>query len=374
MSERPIYLDNIIFSLQSAGGISSYWAGLLGAWQASNANWHAIEYPRGTNHEREQLSLEAARLTQRNGRFLERLRPVSIPTEDPAVLHSSYYRYSVEPHTRTVLTVFDFIHERHRRDPAARLFGWQKRRALQRAHSIIAISNSTRRDMLALYPEIPPERCCVIHPGIDPVFSQSSGSLAAISSASGRSAEKSARALLANVAADRRVALFLGSRAPYKNFELAVELVGAQRDLHLLIVGGGPLSARHARLLEANVPTRYSLHHGIDNQTLAQLYVRAACLLYPSSYEGFGLPVVEAMAAGCPVLALDTSSVSEIADGKYPLAGSTRDAFAVLDQILHSNAGRESMVRAGLERSKHFSRTHCHTKTLELVRELAGSF
>ena len=111
--------------------------------------------------------------------------------------------------------------------------------------------------------------------------------------------------------------LYVGSRAKYKNFDFVVEVL-SETTYHLDICGA-PLSIKEQRYLDKKLGReRYKMYSTMDNHRLNELYNKARCLIYPSSYEGFGLPIVEAQKAGCPVIALNKSSIPEVI-GETPL-------------------------------------------------------
>ena len=131
--------------------------------------------------------------------------------------------------------------------------------------------------------------------------------------------------------------------------------------------GGGP--ALRAAVARLGLEDRVDLLGYVEQERLAALYRGAACLVFPSRYEGFGLPVVEAMASGTPVVAARTSALPEVA-GDAAVLVEPGSATALAKGIEEALAGRERLVAAGLERARLFSWRTTAERTLAVYREL----
>jgi mannosyltransferase len=152
-----------------------------------------------------------------------------------------------------------------------------------------------------------------------------------------------------------RYLLFVGRRDEYKNFWCVPRLSGAL-NLHLVIAG---LTAVERARLDSELPGRYDVRPHVDDADLVDLYRDAFALAYPSRYEGFGLPVLEAMACGCPVVAFRASSIPEVAgNGALLLDEVTPDSLVAALHSIESGQSRESLVRRGIEQSRRFSWAH----------------
>lgn len=168
--------------------------------------------------------------------------------------------------------------------------------------------------------------------------------------------------------------LFVGSRWEYKEFDTLLRALSQVQfmPVSLIAVGGGQLSDRElARIDELGLAGKVRQSSANDEE-LAILYSNAEALVMPSRYEGFGLPMVEAMASGCPLVLSDIDIFREVADdvARYFLVGDSDALAALLDQI-HSDAELRRMCRKeGLVRIKDFTWSGTARKTADLYREV----
>jgi mannosyltransferase len=154
--------------------------------------------------------------------------------------------------------------------------------------------------------------------------------------------------------ANQQTVLFVGQRGGYKRFDLAVEAICASPRLSLGVVGP-KLSDAERSLLQERLCSRWREFGPVSNFELHKLYSTAFAFIYPSDYEGFGLPILEAMACGCPVVASNLSSLPEVG-GQAALyaANQSGESYAAVLSALDDVAKREVAVSAGIERTKHF--------------------
>jgi glycosyltransferase involved in cell wall biosynthesis len=205
-------------------------------------------------------------------------------------------------------------------------------RSLARATAVHAISKHARSELLATV-DLPEERVVVAHLGVGTQFSP------------------------AAVPAPPEHLLFVGGTDPHKNLDLLLAVLAAPEGARLppLVVAGPAALDPRAATLSARGRVRTVV--GPDDTSLAELYRRALALVLPSRNEGFGLPALEAMACGCPVVAASSGALPEVCgdaavllDPDEPAAW--RDALLTL---LHHPARRAALTGAGLERARTFT-------------------
>jgi mannosyltransferase len=357
-----LYLDNVIFSLQRAGGVSVYWSELLKRFLASDDEVHAIEQKGALdNLFRKDIRIDAGRLIQERGLPTKVLRYLSprARLRTPSIFHSSYYRTTGQRGVTNVVTVYDFAYEYYYSRLQNVVHGMQKRGALARAAGIICISRSTQDDLLRFFPHLASKPISVIYLGVGAEFEKIPDGPAG-------------RERLPGVP-DGKFVVYVGGRAPQKNFELSVEVVARLPDTHLVVVGGGPFSPADLQRFQTRLPGRFHHLGSIDNRKLNLLYNSAFCLLYPSVYEGFGIPVIEAMRAGCPVVASNVSSIPEAA-GDAAIMASSIEAESFVEGVrkLEDDGLRKGAIERGLRHSALFSWDRCYAETLAFYRRVSA--
>jgi glycosyltransferase involved in cell wall biosynthesis len=221
-------------------------------------------------------------------------------------------------------------------------------RSVRRADRVLAVSEWTKRDLIERY-GIPDQKIVVTPNGVDSLFGPDGAR---------RDGEP--------------YALFVGTLQPRKDPLAALEAIAlAGGDLRLVLVGpdkgSGEEARRTASKLGLNGRVEFAGH--VDKEELAELYRSAACLVFPSRYEGFGLPVVEAMASGTPVVATAAGSIPEIA-GDAAVLVEPGDPVALAGGIERAIADRERLVPAGLARAKRYSWAETARRTLAVYLEL----
>ena len=163
--------------------------------------------------------------------------------------------------------------------------------------------------------------------------------------------------------------LFVGERKAYKNFDLVVKSL--KYLTYKLVIVGAELEKEEQKLLDKNLSSDNYCHVGrISNYDLNILYNGAVALIYPSSYEGFGLPVIEAQKAGCPVIAYNSSSISEII-GETPLLMHRLDLQELLKKVnmLSDLELRKDVIEKGIQNAKRFSWDDMYRKLIDLYLE-----
>lgn len=345
-----VVLDNIGFSLQKMGGLSMVWEALIHALVKSDLRYKCLEYPGAWNNKvRKTMETYVVEEIKPLSMRVERYLNPHVDNDAPFIFHSSHYRITNNPRALNITTVHDFTYELFGRGVAQKVHSWQKFNAIRKADAIVSISENTKRDILHFLPDVNPNKIRVIYNGVSNDYKPI---------ANGKYKD------LGNYV------IFVGSRQLYKNFHFVVDSI-KDREFSLAIVGGS-LSEDEMNLLDSRLgKERYKYMGYLSNQDLNELYNACFCLAYPSTYEGFGIPVIEAQRAGCPVIAYNSSSIPEII-GETPLLLkeiNTQEFQNKLNMIKDSTI-RKSIIDAGFENSRRFSWDKMGDEYITLYKEL----
>jgi glycosyltransferase involved in cell wall biosynthesis len=267
-------------------------------------------------------------------------------------LDLAHFIYAIPPgyRGRSVVTIHDLSYERLPEVMGFRdrlLFRTQVPRSARRADRVLTGSELTKRDLIERY-AVAEERIVVTPYGVDPLYGPD------------------------GPRRDGHYALFVGAIQPRKDPVAAIEALALlNSDLRLVLVGPEKSSGQEVRaaIQRLGVGDRVELAGHVERDELAALYRGAACLVFPSRYEGFGLPVVEAMASGTPVVAARAGAVPEVA-GDAAVLVEPGDPVALAGGIERALADRERLVAAGFERARRYSWVETARQTLGVYREL----
>ena len=360
-----IVLDNIIYSKEKQGGISNYWYEISAAVLRDRSMRPFFIDQKDAQFnccwQRLKVFDTQTLVSQQNGStFLARLSPVNIPIDEPFIYHSSFYRRPVaNGHITEITTVHDFTHNYY--SP------WYKRiahnnlkyGAINRSRGIICVSNNTLND-LNKFCDIKGKDVAVIYNGVSDSYFEK------------RDFNKEDLQFLASLdITDGRFLLFVGSRAHYKNFDFLLQLLQELPEYKLVVVGSNFSKNEINKLKIKNLLNRAINTNNIENSRLNILYNAAHCLVYPSFYEGFGIPVAEAMKTGCPVLALNRSSITEVAGGAAVLFDDLNlEQFKAGIKKLENEDHRAEARHKGLKRGGRFSWKSCTQQTIDFYKQV----
>jgi glycosyltransferase involved in cell wall biosynthesis len=371
-----VMFDPQIFCHQRFGGISRYVVNIALEMHRMAGVTPQIIAPFHFNEYLDQLPRSLVRGTR--VRWLEGLTAlayglsvlpgkVAARNYKPDVLHNTYY-FPVKPPsgTRGMLTVYDMIHEKYPKYFAASPFITRiKAASVAAADHVICISESTRRDLLATY-DIPEERVSVTHLGFDPLGSLLSG-------------ESSSDFKVRVLGADVPYLLYVGSRVNYKNFRGLLDAYAASASVRsnffFLCFGGGDFTgAERIAISKAGVDGRVKYLGGSD-AVLASSYAHASLFVCPSFYEGFGIPVLEAMSLDCPVACSNSSSLPEVVgDAARVFDPADRDSIrSALESVLGSPSAATALKERGRIRKQLFSWRSCAENTMDIYRRVLNS-
>jgi glycosyltransferase involved in cell wall biosynthesis len=362
-----IVYDHQIFSTQEYGGISRYVVELargLGTFPDTRTTILAPLHMNGFLRADPPAFVVGAyappiRRTARARQLVnDALSRAWLRAHRPSLIHETYYRSVSLASRRTpsVVTVYDMIHERFAKAyPSSDRTAQLKASAVQRAAAVICISEQARQDLLDLLP-VRPEKVFAVHLAHTP----------RIVLPANRSAEIPGPYLL-----------YVGHRRAYKNFPTLLQAIGGseplKRDFRLVCFGGGAFTSEEQSLARTfGLDATSLIHLEGGDERLANLYSHAAALVYPSLYEGFGIPLLEAMGCGCPVACSATSSLPEVAGdaAEYFDPNAPEDIAGAIRRILDSSERREELQRRGMRRAALFSWAQCARDTHRVYERL----
>jgi glycosyltransferase involved in cell wall biosynthesis len=298
--------------------------------------------------------------------------PWVLRRERPDLYHAPHYVLPAAVSCSSVVTIHDCIHLMFPQYLPNRLaYAYARAQmwiAAHRSDCILTVSDASKRDILHLF-NIPAEKIVVVYNAIDAHFS-----LTPPAEAVARVRER--------YQLNHRFVLYVGNIKPHKNLVRLIEAfdelrAGDLEDVKLLIIGDEisklPALRRAVHRHKLHKHVRF-LGYVPDDQ-LAVLYRLAAVFVFPSLYEGFGLPPLEAMASGTPVVTSNVSSLPEVVGDAAVLVDphDVDSIVAGLRSVLTDPVRAEEMRRKGLERAREFSWERSVAKTLEVYKRVGGA-
>jgi glycosyltransferase involved in cell wall biosynthesis len=291
--------------------------------------------------------------------------PIETFTGELDVFHSSDWLEPPTSGAKRITTIHDFAVFKYPETFAKRgghdIVENQKRKLHFVKHYsdlIIAVSETTKKDAIEIL-KIPEKKIKVIYEAADQIYYR-------------REAQQIA-AVRQKYKIEGDYLLCVGTREPRKNLDRVVmafaEIAAANKDLNLVIAGKYGWGKDVA---SDKVGNRVKLLGYVEKEDLARLYSGAQAFIFPSLYEGFGLPILEAMNCGAPVITSNLGSMKEIAGGAALLVDPERveDIAAAISKVLRSKEVKEKLKLAGEKRAKDFSWEKTALQTLEAYRQL----
>ncbi len=367
--QMKVMYDYQIFFAQSYGGISRYFVELASRIAMHESVDSKIITPLYVNqHVRELKSgivsgfyiPEFPKFAPILKPFIQMLSSHMLNQFIPDILHETYY--SEKPliagkRVKTVVTVHDMIHERFpdyfpHNDTVAQ----NKSLSVKRADHVICVSEATKQDLLEIT-GISPSKVSVVYHGFElGVKVKKFNEIGIIS---------------------KPYLLYVGTRGGYKNFTQLLKAYGnnsiLNKEYKIVCFGGEEKTQTEQDIMkELGLSTDRIIWMNGDDLLLAQLYYHAKALVYPSLYEGFGLPLLESMSYGCPVICSNKGSIPEVVGNAAELFDPyDEDAIVyAIDQVV-SNPNRINTLRTlGKKRIRRFSWSSCAEKTYKIYRSL----
>lgn len=359
-----VLYDSDVFSNQTFGGISRYfvelinnlpaeWTPKISLWASENEYLGLLRKPHRhipLRHFPEHRKLYRAINGISDRRLLKK--------GDYDIFHTtgfnSYFLDRVK--TPYVATVHDLIYlDNYRAGTLKKEIVDHIEKVTLNADHIIAISEATRRELLEAYPQIDPERVDVVYHGF----------------------AEPAPGLKAPLWLPQNYLLYVGQRGGYKNFDNffnAFSLLARRDDSLRLLCTGRPFSrAEREKIARAGLEERVDCRF-VATEELDAVYAGARAFVFPSRKEGFGMPILESFAAGCPVILSEASCLPEVAGnaGLYFNPDSPEDMAEKIGKVIYDDNFRELKIAEGRERLKGFSWEKCGRETAAVYNKTLG--
>lgn len=256
-----------------------------------------------------------------------------------------------------IVTVHDMIHELYWSNmPGVFKEIARKKAAIYGSDAIIAISQNTKKDILKLYPDIPEDKISVIYHGTNhlPIATH------------------------LNRKIPNNYILYVGRRQDYKGFDFMIkalsDLLIANKEIKLLFVGGGDFNNQEYHAFEKLGILNSVIQMSVCDAELACIYHHAICFVYPSLYEGFGFPILEAFDNECPCICTNASCLPEVGGDAalYFEKDNGQDLMEKVELMISNSKVRQEYIKRGQERVKMFTWEKCAKETYEVYKNVCG--
>ena len=368
-----IYLDGIIYSLQKSGGVTRYTNEIAKKISSTGNKVTFFMHPSQLNQQPQHEDISniyiktplktkstiAKYLTYPIDKALTELYFRKNPPQN-GVFHSSFFSHYKNLKIPQIVTVHDMTNEKfssHFNWIKNKIFLIQKKRAIVSANALICVSQQTSNDLIELY-GINPEKINVIHLGVDKAFMQKG--------------DASKKIFLSTKNINKPYFLFVGKRSLYKNFHKLIEAYkdwGKKNSFDIITIGGGELTRSEIESI-----SKFGLVDNIKNfdfvseDDLVMFYNCAQAFIFPSLYEGFGLPIMESLACGTLVLAADIPVFREI--GKdVPIYFDPQDSNSIIEALDISLKDNLENKIEGIKIAQTMTWEETASKTLEVYRK-----
>lgn len=279
-----------------------------------------------------------------------------LSNELPLNIHKSDIKSVVTIHDLIFLRYPQYYHFIDRK-----IYTYKFRKACENADKIIAISECTKRDIIQYF-HIPTDKIEVVYQGCDPVFEHPIDN-------------KKKEEVCAKYQLPARYILNVGSIEERKNALLIVQaLAQLPQDIHLIIVGRRTTYTKKIEhfINEHSLTSRVHIMHNIPFGDLPAIYQSAEIFVYPSYFEGFGIPIIEALHSGVPVVAATGSCLEEAGgpDSIYVNPNNVDETIQVLKEILSNPSKKKLMIEKGKEFVKRFAAENHATQIINIYKNI----
>lgn len=364
-----VLYDHQIFTLQDYGGISRIYTELLKPNAVENHYSPHLSLKFSNNHYLAELS-EAKYYTFFPNKYIPRKVQLmnivnkqnsirEIKKQEYDIFHPTYYDPYFIKHLKGkpfVVSFLDMIHERFSSQypelaQDKRIYN-DKKTVLANANAVIAISESTKKDIVEFF-DVDENKISVIH------------------------LATSLQHTTAEPIIEGPYLLFVGRRERYKNFSLMIKSIQPllQRDKNLKVIcaGGGSFVEEEKKLLsELGIHLQVIQLPFNTDEVLSNLYSNALAFIFPSLYEGFGIPVLESFACKCPVIVSNISSLPEVAGdaAAYVDPLDEQNIFSIVEKVIEDSSYRKELVDLGIKRNMTFSWQKNRNETEQLYQKI----
>ncbi|MBB5635650.1 glycosyltransferase involved in cell wall biosynthesis [Pedobacter cryoconitis] len=370
-----ILLDPEIFITQEFGGISRYYTEVYDALEnnpeiqvicpilyTDNIHFNESSLLENSYQKRKSILVKCSQLFRG---YLPRKLKKKSKTEAICILEKqefdvfvpTYYDPYFLPYIKNkpfVLTVHDMIHELYPHYfTNDKITVPNKKLLIEKAARIITVSENTKRDLLRIYPDTPASKIDIVY------LAPSINTEAPI-----------------EIEAPENYILFVGNRTIYKNFifflKAVLPILKSRKDLFILCAGGNGFNEEENQLINESGVKDQLIQRNFKDSELAGYYKKAICFVFPSEYEGFGIPILEAMACGCPVVLTKNSSFPEVAGdaGIYFELNNASELKEKLITLLDDTRIRQEYKLKGLVQSGKFSWKITADKCLKIYQSV----
>jgi glycosyltransferase involved in cell wall biosynthesis len=269
---------------------------------------------------------------------------------------------------KAIATIYDLAYRRFPDFFEPDVLSWDKAvaRSLHRADAIIAPSEQTKQDTVEMF-GVSAGKIHVVRLHANPIFQPSDDVI-------------TDEAILAKHGIQEPYALFVGTLEPRKNIPTLIKAFGqfhqsAGKEFQLVIAGkkGWLYEPILSSIEDSPVTTHIRCLDYVSERDLAALYSRARFFVYPSLFEGYGFPVLEAMASAAPVITSDNSSLRELGKGAALLVNpkNSEEIANAMERLASDETLRSSLIGAGLQRAAEFSTSSAAASVLNIYKSLA---
>lgn len=363
-----VFFDHQIFLLQKYGGISRYIIKLNEYLNYKNIdsticspisinNYFSSKKNNNINHFKFKKIYRFC--TKAFHFYNETFTNVYLKKFKPDILHQTYYKknYSANTKIPTVITVYDLIHEKLYKNFDLTINGKWKKTAIKNSDHIICISKQTQDDLLNYY-DIDKKKTTVIHLATDIKFNEYLD-------------------INNDMNLKKNFLLYVGDRGRYKNFKNFIKAFALsnylKNEFDIICCGSSGFSKEEKFFIKKNNLDLNNIRHiSATDKQLQNLYKKATSLVFPSFFEGFGLPAVEAISLGCPVIASNIKVFKEIlgSNAVYFDPRNIENIKEVLEKNLFSDEVLNRLSLQALQHSKKYTWNTCAAKTINVYKKI----